>query len=80
MQNDNFGDRMKLYEGAEAARKTIPLLPICVRLDGKSFSKWTADLERPYDKRMSDLMIATTKFLVDETQRIKKYLGIKIND
>lgn len=64
---DPLGDRMKLYEMAEAGRKLMPLLPILARLDGRGFSKFTQGLERPYDRRMSDLMIETTRFLVEET-------------
>ena len=62
---DQLGDRMKLYESFEAKRTLMPGLPIVARLDGKSFSKFTKGLSRPYDKRMSDLMIKTTKFLVE---------------
>lgn len=64
---DEFGDRMKMYEMAEAGRHFTPLLPIVARLDGKNFSKWTNDLQRPYDRRMSDLMIITTQYLVSHT-------------
>lgn len=64
---DNFGDRMKMYEQAEAGRMCLPLLPVIARLDGKCFHNFTKHLERPYDKRFSDLMIATTEQLVDET-------------
>jgi tRNA(His) 5'-end guanylyltransferase len=65
--NDPLGDRMKLYEMAEAGRKLMPLLPAIARLDGRGFSRFTQGLERPYDKRMSDLMIETTRYLVEET-------------
>lgn len=65
--SDDFGDRMKLYEMAEAGRKFMPLLPVIARIDGRSFSKFTKGLERPYDIRLSKLMVATTKFLVQET-------------
>lgn len=61
---DQLGNRMKIYEGLETKRTLMPGLPILVRLDGKSFSKFTKGLKRPYDKRLSDLMIETTKFLV----------------
>jgi len=64
---DMLGDRMKSLEAVEAARRCMPLLPICVRLDGKGFSKWTKGLRRPYDERLSNLMIATTKYLVEES-------------
>jgi tRNA(His) 5'-end guanylyltransferase len=65
--NDELGDRMKFLEGQESDRRFMPLVPICARLDGKNFSKFTRGLERPYDKRFSDLMIATTSYLVEET-------------
>jgi len=73
MKNDDFGDRMKEYEGVEAQRKLMPLLPICVRLDGKGFSKFTKGLKRPYDDRMSRLMIDTTKALVQEANALVGY-------
>jgi tRNA(His) 5'-end guanylyltransferase len=58
---------MKEYEGAEAGRRLMPLLPALARLDGKGFSNFTRPLERPYDRRLTDLMIATTTYLVRET-------------
>ncbi len=64
---DALGDRMKDYEGQEAGRKLMPLLPVMARIDGRSFSKFTKHMQRPYDKRLSDLMIATTKFLCEES-------------
>jgi tRNA(His) 5'-end guanylyltransferase len=64
---DALGDRMKLYEQIEAGRAAIPRLPILVRIDGKGFSSWTKGLGRPYDSRLSELMIQTTEFLVTET-------------
>ena len=67
MKGDDFGDRMKLFEQAEAGRQLMPLLPAIARLDGKGFSKWTRNLDRPYDQRLSNLMIETAMFLVEET-------------
>ena len=64
----NFGDRMKLYERREAGRRCMPLLPICARIDGKRFSRWTEGLARPYDPRLSQLMHRVTAKLVRETQ------------
>lgn len=69
--NDSLGDRMKLYEQAEAGRKGMLGLAIMVRLDGKGFSKYTKDMERPYDKRLSDLMVETTAYLVEEIDGCK---------
>lgn len=64
---DNFGDRMKDYECRETERRFMPLLPIYARIDGRCFSGFTAGLERPYDMRITRLMVETTKFLVEET-------------
>ena len=68
-----LAERMKLYERAEAGRRFLPLLPICARIDGKRFSAWTKGLERPYDRRLSELMIAVTTALVEETQAVIGY-------
>ncbi len=65
--SDAMGDRMKTYEMAEAGRKCLPLLPILARLDGKNFSNFTRGLTRPYDARLSRLMLAVTTHLVSET-------------
>jgi tRNA(His) 5'-end guanylyltransferase len=67
METDSLGDRMKAYEQAEAGRMFMPMLPVCVRVDGKAFHSWTRNLDRPYDKRLSDCMIETTEYLVDKT-------------
>jgi len=63
----DLSDRMKLLEGQMASARCMPLLPICARLDGKSFHTWTQDLARPFDKRLHDLFVKTTMFLVEET-------------
>ena len=36
-------ERMKMYEDIESKRILIPKLPICVRVDGKGFSRYTKD-------------------------------------
>lgn len=64
---DLFGDRMKAYEGTESKRYFDPNLPVCIRLDGRSFSVWTKDCVRPYDLRVQWLMAGMTKALVKET-------------
>lgn len=61
--NDSLGNRMKLYESL-ANHKLMPGLPVLVRLDGVAFHTFTKGLERPYDIRLSQLMVATTKHLV----------------
>lgn len=64
---DKMGSRMKMYESQTTQTRLIPLLPVMARLDGKTFSKFTNGLKRPYDDRLSKLMIETTKYLVKET-------------
>lgn len=70
---DALGDRMKMYEGAEAGRKFMPLLPIVARMDGRGFSRFTRGMNRPYDERMSKCMIETTRRLVQETDALCGY-------
>lgn len=69
----SLGDRMKMYEAPSTSRKAFKGQPLIVRLDGKSFHTWTKDLKRPYDKRLSDLMLDTTKALVDHFQALVGY-------
>lgn len=64
---DNFGDRMKFYEKAEAARKFMPLLPIIVRIDGKNFKNFTRSMVKPFDIKFISCMQQTTQELVRET-------------
>ena len=65
--SDDLGDRMKFYEGFETDRKFLPMLPVYARIDGRSFSNLTRNMFRPYDERMTNAMIETTKRLVDQT-------------
>jgi len=71
--NDALGDRMKLYEGMEAARRLMPRLPACARIDGRAFSRFTQGMNRPYDERMSQVMQQTTRDLVRETNACVGY-------
>ena len=69
---DNLGDRIKQYERIETRGKLIPMLPTVVRLDGRSFSKFTKSFE-PFDEDMLQAMVATTKFLVEESNAVIGY-------
>lgn len=73
MSKDNMGDRLKGYEKAESGRRFMPLLPVYARIDGRSFSKFTKGMNRPYDLRMSRAMIDTTKQLVTQTDALMGY-------
>lgn len=70
--SDEFGDRMKMYEQL-TQQAFLPLAPIVARLDGRSFSNFTKDLERPFCKSFHDLMVQTTKHLVEETGALIGY-------
>jgi len=70
---DELGDRMKIFESAEAGRRLMPLLPVCIRLDGRSFSRYTSKLDKPFDVQMSGIMVTVTKLLVDETNASMGY-------
>lgn len=64
---DEFGNRMKAYEAVETARKLDAALPIYARIDGRSFSRFTSGMQRPFDPRMTAAMVETTKHLVHQT-------------
>ncbi len=66
-KNDAFGDKVKAFESASAKVVLNEDQPICVRLDGKAFHTFTRGLARPYDKRLSDAMVATMNYLVEKT-------------
>lgn len=66
MKNDAFGDVMKAFE-RQHETWLAPALPICVRVDGRSFSTYTRGCEKPFDARVSGAMRAATKALVEET-------------
>ena len=62
-----LGDRIKGYEARETKRSFIPGIPVVVRLDGKRFSKFTKNMEKPFDAGFTDLMVLTTHYLVEQT-------------
>ena len=66
-KSDPLGDRVKALESASAKVLMDENQPLCVRIDGKAFHTYTKKLERPYDIRISDAMIATMNFLVEKT-------------
>jgi tRNA(His) 5'-end guanylyltransferase len=65
--------RMKEYERQPQGSRFMPFLPVMARLDGKAFHSFTAGLPRPYDERLSRLMVETMTFLVRETDALLGY-------
>jgi len=67
MKHDEFGDRMKAYE-KEYTSTNVPIDQIlCVRIDGKGFSKFTKGFLKPFDDILSSVMVSTMMNLVKET-------------
>lgn len=73
MKGDSLGDRMKVYEGLEADRRLLPLLPVMGRFDGRAFHSFCRGLKKPFDERLHQLMVEVTKYLVEETQALVGY-------
>lgn len=63
---DSLGDRMKDYERA-GTYQHMKLCPLVARMDGRGFHNFTKGLKRPYDERLSKLMVETTRALVMQT-------------
>lgn len=70
---ETLGDWCKWLEKNFSNEVMIPTLPVIIRLDGNNFHNWTKGLKRPFDKRLTELMVETTKFLVKETNAIVGY-------
>lgn len=66
LDQDDFGNRMKSYESASTSRKASGDLPVIARLDGRSFSTFCQNLNKPYDERLSNIMDNTLIALVKE--------------
>lgn len=64
---DKIGDRMKIYERFETRRIAMPRLPICIRLDGKNFTRFTKGLKIPWDDHFREIMVRVTRYLLEET-------------
>jgi tRNA(His) guanylyltransferase len=73
MNKDDFGDRMKAYEEVYTSSHIAPPDFLCVRLDGKGFSKFTKGFAKPFDTYFSDIMIETTRRLMKETHAVAGY-------
>lgn len=67
---DDLDKSMRIYE-TNHDHCVLPGINIVVRLDGKGFTKLTRDksnnFEAPFDARFSDLMKATTRYLMKDT-------------
>ena len=73
MNFETLGDYCKWLERNFSPEVAIPTLPVIIRLDGNNFHQYTKGLERPFDKKLVELMTETTKFLVQETNAVIGY-------
>jgi len=73
MDFQKLGDWCKWLEKNFSNEVMIPTLPVIIRLDGNNFHNWTKGLERPFDRRLIELMTETTKYLVQETNAVVGY-------
>ena len=73
MEFKNLGDYCKWLEKNFSNEVMIPTLPVIIRLDGNNFHNWTKGLNRPFDENLTNLMVDTTKFLVEETNAVVGY-------
>lgn len=73
MNFETLSDWCKWLEKNFSNEVMIPTLPIIVRLDGNNFHNWAKGLEKPFDRKLTELMIETTKFLVKETNAVIGY-------
>lgn len=74
IDNTGLAHRMKWYEQRYTQDIMLPFLPVLARIDGRSFHTYTRNFERPYDLRMSKLMISTMKYLMEETHALCGYV------
>ncbi len=64
---DELGDRMKAYERIDTDRRYTPDQPLVVRLDGRTFSTFTRGMDKPFDRRMTQVMQDVAAHMVEKT-------------
>lgn len=70
MIKDDLGARMKKYEDTSVFSKDLPLM---VRIDGRSFSKFTRSFKKPFDSNINYAMKQTTINLMNATNAHAAY-------
>ena len=66
MTKDELGTYCKELESRGTKEYADKRKPLLVRLDGRAFHTYTKGLKRPYDDRLSNCMLETTKKLIEE--------------
>lgn len=73
MNVSDLVNRMRVLEETETKARFDSSLPLYVRIDGRSFSKFTRSMKKPFDERLSKIMITTMKYLVEKTHALIGY-------
>lgn len=71
--HDPLGDTCKAYERATISAKIPATGWLVARLDGRSFSKKTRSLIKPFDARFHDAMQEATVFVMKDTKAIAAF-------
>jgi len=72
--HDPVGDRMKELERASAGQAINLGHAIYARIDGRGFSRFTRDMQRPFDPRMTAAMRATASHILEQTHADAVYV------
>lgn len=70
---DSLSNTQKYYEKHCVSDPLPKHLPILCRIDGRTFSKLTKGLDRPFDARFSEVMKETTQHLVQASNATVGY-------
>lgn len=70
---NNLGERIKAYEKIETSQKYPLGSCLYVRLDGRSFSKLTKDLDKPFHMPFNALMKVVAGLLLSEFNAVVTY-------
>ena len=66
----NLGDRIKRYESVTHNVATART-PVLLRVDGRAFHTYTKGMERPFDSKLTDAMVAAAKTVAEDMQGFK---------
>lgn len=62
---DTLGDRMKSMEST-SQNTILPRCPAILRLDGRAFHTFTKQFEKPFDEKLHECFVSTTKKLMQD--------------
>jgi tRNA(His) guanylyltransferase len=72
--HDPLGDRLKTFERLSEGDAFDKNKPVCARVDGRGFSKFTDGMRRPFDDRMTSVMRQAAEHLLLRTHAKAAYV------